>query len=82
TDVINYEFENDSVEAQNAILPMAFIPVGTDLLAFTPDRLLQKSFLETNNLALAPYATLVSPPDIQDALDGIGYPCVLKTTRG
>lgn len=82
TEVITYEFENVSVEALNAILPMSFIPQGTDLLAITQDRLLEKSFLETNNIVIAPHATIVSPTDIQDAIDGIGYPCVLKTTRG
>lgn len=82
TDVITYEFENVSVEALNAISSMSFIPQGTDLLAITQDRLLEKSFLETNNIVIAPYATIVSPTDIQDAIDGIGYPCVLKTTRG
>lgn len=82
TDVITYEFENVSVEALNAISSMSFIPQGTDLLAITQDRLLEKSFLETNNIVIAPYATIVNPTDIQDAIDGIGYPCVLKTTRG
>ena len=82
TDVITYEFENVSVEALNAISSMSFSPQGTDLLAITQDRLLEKSFLETNNIVIAPYATIVSPTDIQDAIDGIGYPCVLKTTRG
>ncbi|MEB7493837.1 5-(carboxyamino)imidazole ribonucleotide synthase [Enterococcus hirae] len=82
TDVITYEFENVSVEALNAISSMSFIPQGTDLLAITQDRLLEKSFLETNNIVIAPYATIVSPTDIQDAIDGIGYPCVLKTIRG
>lgn len=44
TDVITYEFENVSVEALNAISSMSFIPQGTDLLAITQDRLLEKSF--------------------------------------
>lgn len=81
TEVITYEFENVSVEALNAILPISFIPQGTDLLAITQDRLLEKSFLETNNIVIAPYATIVSPTDIQDVIGGIGYPCVLKTNR-
>ena len=63
-------------------LPMSFIPQGTDLLAITQDRLLEKSFLETNNIVIAPYATIVSPTDIQDAIDGIGYPLRFETTRG
>lgn len=82
SDVITYEFENVSVEALNSILPYAFVPQGTDLLAITQDRLLEKSFLETNNIVIAPYATIISPTDIQDAIESIGYPCVLKTTRG
>lgn len=80
--VITYEFENVSVEALNAVLPLCNIPQGTDLLAITQDRLLEKSFLEANNIVIAPYATIISPTDIQDAIDSIGYPCVLKTTRG
>ncbi len=79
---ITYEFENVSVEALNAILPLCNVPQGTDMLAITQDRLLEKSFLEANNIVIAPYATIISPTDIQDAIDSIGYPCVLKTTRG
>lgn len=81
-DVITYEFENVSVEALNSILPDSNVPQGTDLLAITQDRLLEKSFLEANDIVIAPYATIISPTDIQDAIDSIGYPCVLKRTRG
>lgn len=82
SDVITYEFENVSVEALNNLLPEANIPQGTDMLAITQDRLLEKSFLEANNIVIAPYSTIISPTDIQDAIDSLGYPCVLKTTRG
>lgn len=82
SDVITYEFENVSVEALNGILQETPVPQGTDLLAITQDRLLEKSFLEANNIVIAPYETIISPTDIQDAIDRIGYPCVLKTTRG
>lgn len=82
SEVVTYEFENVDVDSLVHIQPMVDIPQGTDLLAITQDRLLEKSFLESNNIVIAPYATIVSPTDIQDAIDGIGYPCVLKTTRG
>lgn len=82
TDVVTYEFENVSVEALNAVSQKVSIPQGTDLLAITQDRLLEKSFLEANDIVIAPYSTIISPTDIQDAIDGIGYPCVLKSTRG
>ncbi|MGM0139558.1 phosphoribosylaminoimidazole carboxylase, ATPase subunit [Enterococcus sp. DIV0755b] len=81
-DVITYEFENVSVDALNAIIYSANVPQGTDLLAITQDRLMEKAFLEANNIVIAPYETIISPTDIQDAIDSIGYPCVLKTTRG
>lgn len=81
-EVITYEFENVSVEALNNILPFANVPQGTDLLAITQDRLLEKSFLEDNNVVIAPYEVIINPTDIQDAIDRIGFPCVLKTTRG
>jgi 5-(carboxyamino)imidazole ribonucleotide synthase len=80
--VLTYEFENVDVGALLQVEELVNIPQGTDLLAITQDRLLEKSFLEENNIVIAPYATIVSPTDIQDAIDGIGYPCVLKTTRG
>ncbi|BAK21791.1 5-(carboxyamino)imidazole ribonucleotide synthase [Melissococcus plutonius] len=82
TQIVTYEFENVSVEALTEIEDLVSIPQGTDLLAITQDRLLEKSFLEDNNIIIAPYATIVSPTDIQDAIDGIGYPCILKTTHG
>lgn len=80
--VVTYEFENVDVESLIHIQDRVAIPQGTDLLAITQDRLLEKSFLEANNIVIAPYATIVSPTDIQDAIEGIGYPCVLKNTRG
>lgn len=82
SEVVTYEFENVDVDSLVHIQHLVDIPQGTDLLAITQDRLLEKSFLESNNIVIAPYATIVSPTDIQDAIDGIGYPCVLKTTRG
>lgn len=82
SEVVTYEFENVDVDSLIHIQDMVDIPQGTDLLAITQDRLLEKNFLESNNIVIAPYATIVNPTDIQEAIDGIGYPCVLKTTRG
>ncbi|MHC5227452.1 5-(carboxyamino)imidazole ribonucleotide synthase [Enterococcus sp. LJL99] len=81
-EVLTYEFENVDVDALIHIQDFVEIPQGTDLLAITQDRLMEKTFLEDNNIVIAPYATIVSPTDIQEEIDSIGYPCVLKTTRG
>lgn len=80
--LLTYEFENVDVDALIAVESMALIPQGTDLLAITQDRLLEKTFLEEQNIVIAPYATIVSPADIPKAIDSIGYPCVLKNTQG
>jgi 5-(carboxyamino)imidazole ribonucleotide synthase len=82
SDVLTYEFENVDVEALNNISQTVSIPQGTDLLAITQDRLLEKAFLEENNIMIAPFATITHATDIQDSLDDVGFPCVLKTTRG
>ncbi|AYW45159.1 5-(carboxyamino)imidazole ribonucleotide synthase [Tetragenococcus koreensis] len=81
SDIITYETSKIGVESLNAVIDSANVPQGTDLLAITQDRLLEKSFLETNNIVIPPYETIISPTDIQEAIDSIGFPCVLKTTR-
>ncbi|MDR3156816.1 MAG: 5-(carboxyamino)imidazole ribonucleotide synthase [Lactobacillales bacterium] len=82
SDVLTYEFENVDVNALVKVQEEVDIPQGTDLLAITQDRLLEKSFLEDNNIIVAPYMTIIHPSEIQSAVKEIGYPCVLKTTRG
>lgn len=81
SDTVTYETSKIGVESLNAVIELANVPQGTDLLAITQDRLMEKSFLETNNIVIPPYETIISPTDIQDAVDSIGFPCVLKTTR-
>lgn len=78
-DVVTYE--NDSIDA-DIIVKMkktVSVPQGADLLSITQDRVLEKAYLEAVNINLAPYATIVTVEDIKGAMDGIGFPCVLKT---
>lgn len=78
-DVVTYEC--DKIDA-NSIIRMkktVSVPQGADLLSITQDRLLEKAYLEASNINLAPYATIVTVEDIKGAIDGIGFPCVLKT---
>lgn len=81
SDTITYETSKIGVESLNAVIDLANVPQGSDLLAITQDQLMEKSFLETNNIVIPPYETIISPTDIQEAVDSIGFPCVLKTTR-
>lgn len=74
---IAYQYENIDASALDQ-LNTVNLPQGTDILAITQDRQLEKVFFESHNLNIAPYATIVDINDIYDAVNAIGYPCVLK----
>ena len=80
-DVITYEFENvptaalDLLEAQRPIRP------NRRALAISQDRILEKQFLRGLGLATAPFAPVASLAELAGALDTIGAPAILKTTR-
>ncbi|WP_125606957.1 ATP-grasp domain-containing protein [Lapidilactobacillus bayanensis] len=73
-----YTNEEVSVNAINEAQIADKIPQGTELLAITQDRYLEKAFLEDHNIIIPPYAMVVSLDDIRSVIDSIGYPSVLK----
>ncbi|KRK34444.1 phosphoribosylaminoimidazole carboxylase NCAIR mutase subunit [Loigolactobacillus bifermentans DSM 20003] len=79
-EVLTYAYENTDTTALD-LLQHAYLPQGTDILAITQDRQLEKVFLESNNINIAPYATIVAMQDIYDSVASIGYPCVLKPVQ-
>lgn len=81
-DVVTYEFENVDYEALQEIENLVSIPQGTDLLSITQDRILEKAYLESANINIAPYAVIVTRDDIEAEISSIGYPAVLKTVQG
>lgn len=80
--VLTYEQETVDVDTLALIENIVPVPQGSEFLAITQDRLLEKSFLDTMNINISPYATIVLPSDIGEAVGEIGFPCVLKTTQG
>src|SRR5699024_8964407 len=54
------------------------VPQGEELLSVSQDRMLQKAFLESVRVNIAPFATIVTIDDIREAVKSIGFPCVLK----
>ncbi|GEK90389.1 ATP-grasp domain-containing protein [Alkalibacterium kapii] len=78
SDVIIYEsdaFPSSMVETMKKTVA---VPQGEELLAVSQDRMLQKAFLESVKVNIAPFATIVSLDDIREAVKSIGFPCVLK----
>lgn len=80
-DVVAYTTDHVDVDVLSNISDIN-LPQGTDMLAITQDLLMQKGFLEDNGINIAPYATIVMITDIEENIDGIGYPCYLRPTRG
>ncbi|EXJ22995.1 Phosphoribosylaminoimidazole carboxylase ATPase subunit [Alkalibacterium sp. AK22] len=57
------------------------VPQGEELLSISQDRMLQKAFFDSLRLNVAPFATIVTVKDIEEAVKGIGFPCVLKANN-
>ncbi|RWR05779.1 5-(carboxyamino)imidazole ribonucleotide synthase [Siminovitchia fortis] len=82
SDVITYEFENVDYEALKWLTEKAYVPQGAELIKITQDRILEKQALTDAGVEVAPYAVIRSKEDLDKALKHIGFPSVLKTSRG
>jgi 5-(carboxyamino)imidazole ribonucleotide synthase len=80
-DVVTYEFEN--VPAETAAFLAARKPVLPDpqVLAITQDRLAEKDFIVSLDIATAPYCGVAAESGLAAALATVGMPAVLKTRR-
>lgn len=82
SDVITYEFENIDAEALEWLKRNAYVPQGSELLEITQDRIKEKTAIEKAGVRVAPYAVINKPDDIIRGISKLGYPSVLKTSRG
>ncbi|MCK1994177.1 5-(carboxyamino)imidazole ribonucleotide synthase [Peribacillus muralis] len=82
SDVITYEFENISSEALDWLKQHAFLPQGSELLKLTQDRLTEKKAISEAGASVAPYQEIQDISEIHLHIEKLGYPSVLKTTRG
>ena len=80
-DVITYEFENVPTSALDLLESLAPIRPGRNALATSQDRLVEKDYLQSLGLEVAPFASVDSLADLQAALEVIGTPSILKTRR-
>lgn len=81
SDFISYQTDELSSDMIEQLQKTVSVPQGSELLSIVQDRVLQKAYLEANSINLAPYATIVTISDIEEAVNSIGYPCILKTNR-
>ncbi|MGD7008864.1 5-(carboxyamino)imidazole ribonucleotide synthase [Metabacillus sp. 84] len=82
SDVITYEFENIDYDALLWLENNAYLPQGSRLLSLTQDRQTEKEAIQETGCQVAPYSILENGNGLEDALEDIGFPAVLKTCRG
>ncbi|OIU70209.1 5-(carboxyamino)imidazole ribonucleotide synthase [Rossellomorea aquimaris] len=82
SDVITYEFENIDYDALKWLAGRAYVPQGAELIRITQDRIQEKAALTLAGVEVAPYAVILQEEDIYDNIEKLGYPAVLKTSRG
>ncbi|MDJ0932433.1 5-(carboxyamino)imidazole ribonucleotide synthase [Breoghania sp.] len=80
-DVVTYEFENVPEETARFLESRMTLRPGSHPLAITQDRLVEKNFLSSIGIPLAPFAAVDGPDDIAAAVDVTGLPAILKTRR-
>ena len=80
-DVVTYEFENVPAATAEFLAARKPLRPGANALAISQDRLTEKGFLASKNIPVAPYRAVESMADLEAAMDALGLPAVLKTTR-
>ena len=80
-DVVTYEFENIPTEALDAVEALVPIRPGREALRVSQDRLTEKTFLQDQGLAVAPFHDVADASELAEALEKVGTPAILKTRR-
>ncbi|MEW9196276.1 MULTISPECIES: 5-(carboxyamino)imidazole ribonucleotide synthase [Bacillus amyloliquefaciens group] len=82
SDIITYEFENIDYEALNWLKEHAYLPQGSELLLITQNRETEKKAIQSGGCQVAPYRIVNSGRELEEAVQALGLPAVLKTCRG
>jgi 5-(carboxyamino)imidazole ribonucleotide synthase len=80
-DVISFEFENVSAEGLDLLSSIKPVRPAPSVLRISQDRVDEKTFLNGAGVATAPWARVASRQDLDAAVQRLGFPSVLKTTR-
>ncbi len=78
-DVMTFEFENIPAETVRWCAGHCPVRPAGELLATTQHRLSEKTFLSGNGFPVAPFRAVRSEVELDNALDAIGRPAILKT---
>lgn len=80
-DVVTFEFENIPAESVRVLESLIPVHPSWRVLEIGQDRVTEKSFFNDLGISTAPWAAVNSLDDLRAAVDRLGRPAVLKTTR-
>lgn len=80
-DVISFEFENVSAEGLDLLASLRPVRPAPSVLRISQDRIDEKTFLNHAGVATAPWLGVTSRAELGAAVERLGLPAVLKTTR-
>lgn len=80
-DVVTYEFENVPADVAKFLAEHTCVSPAPNALAVAQDRLDEKNFFHQLNIPTAEYSPTNSLQDLQQAMEYIAYPAILKSRR-
>ena len=82
-DVVTYEFENIAIASVERLEHSGCVVApGSNVLRITQNRLLEKNFLRSCDIAVAEFAAVRTLDDVEAACRSVGFPMVIKTCSG
>ena len=76
---ITTEFENIPAESLEFLEQYAPVRPGADTVRIAQNRIEEKTFIQQQGLATAPFAAIYETADIEEAIEGLQPPLLLKT---
>jgi 5-(carboxyamino)imidazole ribonucleotide synthase len=80
-DVISFEFENVSAEGLDLLASLKPVRPAPAILRVSQDRIAEKTFINGRGVATAPWRPVGGLAELEAAVEALGLPAVLKTTR-
>lgn len=80
-DVITFEFENISAEGLDLLASLRPVRPAPAILRVSQDRALEKRFVNALKIDTAPWLPVETMTELREAVEHIGFPSILKTTR-
>ncbi|MBV1836283.1 5-(carboxyamino)imidazole ribonucleotide synthase [Acetobacter estunensis] len=80
-DVVTFEFENVSADGLDLLSSIRPVRPSGAILRISQDRAQEKTFLGSVDVDVAPWRLVTDEASLHEAVEVLGYPFILKTTR-